>query len=138
MNVEKKYPYPIVLFDGVCNLCNGAVNFAIKRDKKGLLHFASLQSDKGEALMQEHGLDPKQLDTFVFIDNGKAYTKSTAGLKLFKVFGGGWALLYGFMIVPKAIRDAVYNLISNNRYRWFGKRDSCMIPTPELRARFLS
>ncbi|MFT5166128.1 MAG: putative DCC family thiol-disulfide oxidoreductase YuxK [Saprospiraceae bacterium] len=133
----EKQSSPIVLFDGVCNLCNGAVKFAIKRDKKAVLHFASLQSDLAGELMRKHNIEEHQLKTFIFIEKDKAYTRSTAGLKLVKSFGGVWSLLYAFIIIPKPIRDAVYNLISNNRYRWFGKQESCMIPTPEIRARFL-
>lgn len=137
MTTSKNIDYPIVLFDGVCNLCTGVVKFAIKRDKKGVLHFASLQSEMAKELMRKHGLDENQLKTFVFIENGKAYTRSTAGLKLFRSFGGLWALLYVFIIVPKPIRNAVYDFVSRNRYRWFGKEESCMIPSPEIRARFL-
>jgi len=129
--------HPIVLFDGVCNLCNGVVKFAIKRDKKEILHFASLQSDPAKVLMRKHNLDENQLKTFIFIENDKAYTRSTAGLKLVSHFGALWPLLYVFIIVPKPIRDMVYDFISRNRYRWFGKEESCMIPSPEVQARFL-
>ena len=128
---------PIVLFDGVCNLCTGVVKFAIQRDKKGVLHFASLQSEVAKELMRQYHIDESQLNTFIFIENDKAYQRSTAGLKLVRHFRGLWPLLYAFTIVPRPIRDAVYKLISNNRYRWFGKEESCMIPTPEIRARFL-
>lgn len=137
MTEVKDQNFPIVLFDGVCNLCNGVVKFAIKRDKKEILHFASLQSDIAKSLMRQYDLDENQLKTFVFIEKDKAYTRSTAGLKLIRSFRGLWPLLYVFIIVPKFIRDAVYNFISNNRYRWFGKEESCMIPGPEIRARFL-
>ena len=130
--------HPIVLFDGVCNLCNGIVKFVIKRDEKGKLRFASLQSDTGKELMRKHGLDENQLDTFVFVEHGKAHIKSTAGLKLAKNLNGLWPMLYVFIIIPKFLRDAVYSFIAGNRYRWFGKQEACMIPTPEIRARFLS
>ncbi len=133
----KDQHFPIVLFDGVCNLCNGVIKFAIKRDKKELLHFASLQSSPAKELMRQFELDENQLKTFVYIEDNKAYTRSTAGLKLVRNFGGLWPLLYGFIIIPKPIRDIVYNFISNNRYRWFGKEESCMIPSPEIKARFL-
>ncbi len=133
----KNIKYPIVLFDGVCNLCTGVVKFAIKRDKENVLHFASLQSEPAKLLMRKYGIDESQLKTFIFIENDKVYTRSTAGLKLVKTFGGLWPLLYAFIIVPKPVRDGVYNFISKNRYRWFGKEESCMIPSPEIRARFL-
>lgn len=129
--------YPVVLFDGVCNLCNGIVKFSLQRDRNGILRFASLQSDAGKALLREHGIDESQMDTFVFVENGKAFTRSTAGLKLFRSFGIPWSLLYALIIVPRPLRDAVYNWIARNRYRWFGKEESCMIPSPEVRARFL-
>lgn len=129
--------HPIVLFDGVCNLCNGVVKFAIKRDKKEILHFASLQSEPAKVLMRKYAIDEHQLKTFIFIEKDQVYTRSTAGLKLIRHFGGLWVLLYAFIIVPKPIRDLVYNFISKNRYRWFGKEESCMIPSPEVRARFL-
>ena len=128
---------PIVLFDGVCNLCEGVVKFAVKRDKKGVLRFAPLQSEAGKNLMRAHGIDEEQLKTFIFIENDKAYFRSTAGLKLAKYLGALWPMLYVFIIVPRPIRDAVYNFISRNRYRWFGQQESCMIPSPEIRARFL-
>ncbi len=137
MKVENRLSKPIILFDGVCNLCNGVVKFAINRDVNGVLSFASLQSEAAKQLMRKYGLDERQLETFVFIEDGKAYTQSTAGLKLAKKLGGLWPLFYVFIIIPKPIRDAVYKLISRNRYRWFGKEDSCMIPSPEIRARFL-
>ena len=128
---------PIILFDGVCNLCTGVVKFAIKRDKKGGLQFASLQSDIAKELMRQHDIDETQLKTFIFIENEKAYLRSTAALKMVRHFKGLWPILYVLIVVPKFIRDAVYKYISNNRYRWFGKEESCMIPTPEIRARFL-
>ncbi len=129
--------YPVVLFDGVCNLCNGIVKFSLKRDRRGVLRFASLQSDAGKEILREHGIDENQMDTFVFVENGQAFTRSTAGLKLFRSFGFPWALLYVFIIIPSPVRNAIYNFIARNRYRWFGKEDSCMLPSPEVRARFL-
>lgn len=128
---------PIVMFDGVCNLCNGLVKFAIKRDKRGILRFASLQSEPAKEIMRVHGLDENQLKTFVFVENGKAYTRSTAGLKLLRSFGGLWSLAYALIVIPRPIRDIIYNFISKNRYRWFGKQEVCMIPGPEVKARFL-
>ena len=128
---------PVILFDGVCNLCNGSVQFVIRRDKDALFRFASLQSNSGQALLRQYGLPENTFNSFVLIDGGKTYTKSSAALRVAKKMRGGWRLLYGLMIVPKFIRDGIYNLIARNRYRWFGKKDACMIPTPALKSRFL-
>ncbi|MEJ7609824.1 MAG: thiol-disulfide oxidoreductase DCC family protein [Ferruginibacter sp.] len=128
----------IILFDGVCNLCNSAVKFVIKHDRKQKFRFASLQSDTGQRLLKEHNLPANDLNSFVYVKDDKVYTSSTAALKVSKLLTGPVKLLYGFIIVPPFIRNAVYRFIANNRYRWFGKKDSCMIPTPELRARFLN
>mgnify|MGYP001272979165 CR=1 FL=1 len=124
----------IILFDGVCNLCNGAVQFVIKRDKQEQFMFGSLQGQAGQAYLRRFGLD---FTSFVLIEDDKAYTRSTAALRTAKHLGGLWKLLYVFIIVPRFIRDAVYNRIAGNRYKWFGKKDACMVPTPALRARFL-
>jgi predicted DCC family thiol-disulfide oxidoreductase YuxK len=129
---------PIILFDGVCNLCNSAVNFVIKRDKKFILKFATLQSNLAKDLLATHHLPANELESFVFIENNKIDTRSTAALKVCKHLSGLWPLMYGFIIVPKFIRDGIYNWISKNRYQWFGIRDECMMPTPDLRARFLN
>ena len=131
------HSYPVVLFDGVCNLCNGIVKFSLRRDRKGKLRFASLQSEAAKDLLRTHQIDENQMDTFVFVENGQAYTRSTAGLKLFRSFGFPWSLLYALIVIPRPLRDSVYNFIARNRYRWFGKQDSCMLPSPDVRARFL-
>ena len=127
----------MILFDGVCNLCNGAVQFVIKRDKKKYFSFASLQSGEGQKLSVQYGLPVNDFNSFILVENGKAYTRSTGALRVIKKLKGLWPLLYGFMIVPGFIRNAVYDWIARNRYKWFGKKDECMIPTPELKARFL-
>lgn len=127
----------IILFDGVCNLCNSSVQFVIKRDKKSIFKFASLQSESGQALLKKFDLPADDFNSFVYIKGEQCYLRSTAVLKVAKELGGGWILLYGFIIVPKFIRDFFYNMIAKSRYRIFGKQDSCMIPTPELRSRFL-
>ena len=127
----------MILFDGVCNLCNGAVQFVIKRDKKKYFSFASLQSGEGQKLSGQYDLPLNDFNSFILIENGKAYTRSTGALRVIKKLKGLWPLLYGFMIIPKFIRNAVYDWIARNRYKWFGKKDECMIPTPELKARFL-
>ncbi|GMV90363.1 MAG: thiol-disulfide oxidoreductase [Candidatus Hydrogenedentota bacterium] len=129
--------HPVLLFDGVCNLCNGAVQFIIKRDTDAQFRFASLQSDAGQALLNQHDLPTEDFDTMVYIEGDTVYTKSTAGLRIARRLGGLWPLLYAFIVIPRPIRDAVYGVIVRNRYRWFGKRDDCMVPTPDLRARFL-
>ena len=128
----------IVLFDGICNLCNSGVRFIIKHDKKAIFKFAALQSELGEKLLTNYQLDTKSMDSFVYIQQGKAYIKSTAALKIAKELKRGWQLFYLFIIVPTIIRDGVYSFVAQNRHRWFGKKESCMIPTPALKARFLS
>ncbi len=128
---------PIILFDGVCNLCNGSVQYVLKHDKKKLFRFASLQSDSGQQLLKKYKLPYNNFNSFVLLQNEKAYLKSTAALMVAKQLRGFTQILYAFIIVPTFIRDAVYNLISKNRYKWFGKKESCMVPTTELQSRFL-
>lgn len=127
----------VILFDGVCNLCNGFVQFLIVRDRKRRFRYASLQSEVGQALMQSVGLPVDEINTVVLLEGGKAYTHSDVALRVARQMGGLWPLAVLFYIVPKFIRDAVYNWIARNRYRWFGKRESCMVPTPELKSLFL-
>ncbi len=126
----------IVLFDGVCNFCNGAVNFIIKHDHKARFKFAPLQSETGERLRNEHAI-PLDSDSLVLVDDGMAYTHSTGALRIAKGLGGIWQLAYIFIILPTPFRDWFYNTFAKNRYRWFGKKDVCMIPTPDVRERFL-
>jgi predicted DCC family thiol-disulfide oxidoreductase YuxK len=128
---------PTILFDGVCNFCNGAVNFVIKRDKKAVIKFAALQSTAGMQLLQQFNLPTTDMKSFVFIENGIAYTQSTAAIKVCKYLNGGWPLCKIFMLVPKFIRDGLYNWVAKNRYKWFGQKDTCMLPTPDVRTRFL-
>ncbi len=128
----------IILFDGVCNLCHSSVQFVIKHDKKNKFKFAALQSDSGQTLLKKFDLPLNDFNSFVYIQGGQYYLKSSAVLKVAKKLGGGWKLLYGFLIIPKFIRDFFYNIVAQSRYRVFGKQDSCMIPTPELKQRFLS
>ncbi|MGN6437067.1 MAG: thiol-disulfide oxidoreductase DCC family protein [Agriterribacter sp.] len=130
--------HPVVLFDGVCNLCNSSVQFIIKKDKSNQFYFASLQGETGQALLKKFHLSTSHFNSFILVKDERVYTKSTAVLKLLKMLGGWWKLLYAFIIVPPFIRDAIYSFIAVNRYRWFGKRESCMLPTPELKERFLS
>lgn len=127
----------IILFDGVCNLCNAAVQYVIKHDKKKLFHFASLQSETGQIFLKKHSLSSTDFNSFILVYEDQIYSKSTAALMVAKNLDGAIKLLSGFIIVPVFIRDAVYNLIARNRYKWFGKQDNCMIPTPDLQSRFL-
>lgn len=126
----------VILFDGVCNFCNSSVQFIIKRDPRGIYQFTSLQSEVGQKLLKDHEV-PVELDSFIYIEDEKIYFKSTAALKVFRNLKGLWKLLYIFIIVPRPLRDVVYGVIARNRYKWFGKRDACMIPSPEQRKRFL-
>lgn len=128
---------PVILFDGVCNFCNGSVNFIIQRDPRGLFHFAALQSDAGKALLADCGLDPEGIDSVILVEDGKAFTGSTAALSIARRLGAPWSWTYALMFVPRPVRDALYGLIARNRYRMFGKKDECMIPTTDVRARFL-
>lgn len=127
----------IILFDGVCNLCNGAVQFIINRDEKDTFRFASLQSETGQKLLAIHQLQHKNIDSIVLIKNEKACIKSTAALHIAKELSGIWKLAYYYIVIPKFIRDAVYDFIARNRYAWFGKKDQCMIPTAKLKSKFL-
>jgi predicted DCC family thiol-disulfide oxidoreductase YuxK len=127
----------IIYFDGVCNLCNGFVQFVINRDHKNALLFASLQSTAGIEMMQHFQLS-NDITTVIFVDNGVLYKKSTAALHIVKHLKGIWPLAFAFIVVPTFIRDAVYDFIAKNRYRWFGKKEECMVPTLALKSRFIS
>ena len=129
---------PVILFDGICNFCNSAVNFTIKRNKKANICFAPMQTAAGEKLLQHYNLPADDMQSFIFIEKGIANKQSTAALKVCRHLRGLWPLCYGFIIVPKFIRDGIYNWIAKNRYKWFGVRQQCMIPTPEVKARFLN
>jgi len=140
----------VVLFDGVCNFCDASVNFIIEHDPKRYFKFAPLQSDEGRRLANEYGFESATaeskesasdlipIDSVILVEDGKAYTHSTAALKILKRLGAPWSLMYAFVIVPKPIRDWVYKLFARYRYRMFGRKDQCMLPTPEVRARFLT
>lgn len=128
---------PIILFDGVCNFCSGMVNFIIRQDKKKVFRFAALQSEAGQKLLEQYDLPKEKFDSFLLIDNGKIYKSSTAGLKLYGRLPWYWKWTQVFWIVPPFLRDAVYNFIARNRYRWFGKKEACMVPTADVRSRFL-
>jgi predicted DCC family thiol-disulfide oxidoreductase YuxK len=131
-------PTHIILFDGVCNLCNKSVQRVLKNDAKNLFHFAALQSDAGQRLLKENNFPTENFGSFILLQQGKVYIKSTAALVVAKQLSGPIKLLYGFIIVPLFIRDFVYDIIAKNRYKWFGSRDECMVPTPALKAKFLN
>lgn len=126
-----------LLFDGVCNLCNASVRFVIRRDPQARFKLASLQSDAGRAILSWAGLDEEDFDTMVFVDLGRIYTRSDAILNVIRYFPRRWSWLAAARIVPRPLRDWAYNRIARNRYSLFGRRDTCMVPTPELRKRFL-
>ncbi|MCI0482809.1 MAG: thiol-disulfide oxidoreductase DCC family protein [Candidatus Dadabacteria bacterium] len=134
---DKDIEHPLVIFDGVCNYCCGVVNFIIGRDPRGVFRFAPFQSDAAKRILKRYNYPVGSLDSFVLIDWGKLYTKSEAGLRVQKLLGGVHKLLYAFIAVPRPLRDAVYDYIARNRYKWYGKKDECMIPDPEMRSRFL-
>ena len=124
---------PVVLFDGVCNLCNGAVRFILARDPAARFRFASLQSDAARRLLGGGG----PVETIVLLEAGKTYNKSTAALRIARGLRFPWPLFYAFVTVRRPLRDLIYDWVARHRYRWFGKRDTCMLPTPELRERFM-
>ncbi|MFN4813596.1 MAG: thiol-disulfide oxidoreductase DCC family protein [Bacteroidota bacterium] len=131
-------PHKILLFDGVCNLCNNTVLFVIKRDRKKQIRFGAIQSLEGKKLLQKFGIDQQYLGSLIFIDEGKVYLKSSGALRLSKYLSGLWPLLYALMVIPAFIRNPIYDFVAANRYKWFGKKEVCMIPTPELKSLFLN
>ena len=126
----------IILFDGECNFCDQSVQFIIKRDPEGQFKFASLKSDSGQELLKQHNA-PGDIDSFVLIEDQHCYFKSSAALRVCKHLKGWWKLTYALLVVPRPVRDFVYEIIARNRYKWFGKKESCMLPSPEERRRFL-
>jgi len=128
---------PVILFDGVCNLCNNWVQFVIKRDSNALFKFASLQSDAAKSIMESHNVQSQQLDSIILIDGTKVYTESSAVLHILSKLKGPIKTLAIFRIIPKGLRDKVYRFVAKNRYKWFGQQDACMIPTPDLKKRFI-
>ena len=127
----------VILFDGVCNLCNASVRFVIPRDPRGQLRFAALQSDPGRALQERLGLDPEALDGVVLVEADRVYQKSSAVLRAARRLSGAWPLLGLLLAVPRPLRDWAYDRFAERRYRWFGRSDACLVPTPEIRERFL-
>ena len=129
---------PIIFFDGVCNLCNGAVRFIIRRDPDSYFRFATLQSAYARKFLSEMGYHEfSEMDSIILIKEGNIFVKSDAALGIARHLSGIWPALYGLRIFPRYLRNFVYDLVANNRYKWFGKKDACMIPTPEIRSRFI-
>jgi predicted DCC family thiol-disulfide oxidoreductase YuxK len=129
---------PLVLFDGVCNLCNASVDFILERDRKGTFRFAALQSEAGQRLLRGFELPTAEHRSLVLVEGDRVYLRSSAALRIARRLGGLWPALYLFIVVPPFLRDLAYDFVARNRYRWFGKRDTCRVPTPELADRFLS
>lgn len=128
----------VVLFDGVCNVCESSAQFIIRHDPEGKIKMASLQSEVGQQLLAWAGLPREDFDTMVFIEGGRAWLRSTAALRVARHLRSPWHLLGVLLILPAFVRDLGYKLIASNRYRWFGQKTECMMPTPDIRARFLS
>lgn len=128
----------VILFDGVCNLCNDSVIKVIKKDKKNVFLFTALQSDVGQKIIEKIGIDTSKIDSIILYEsNGNFHIKSSAALRVMNEFSGLWKLTQIFRILPAAFNNIFYDFVARNRYKWFGKKDSCMIPTPELKAKFL-
>ena len=138
MDEDVSTDHPVVLFDGVCNLCNEYVQFLIHRDPDAVFRFAPLQSPIAEDLLADSDIDPNELDSIVLVENGTVYEKSGAVLRVAAHIGGVYRLLVPFRYVPGGIRNAVYDFVATRRYRWFGKRDQCMMPPPDVETQFLA
>jgi predicted DCC family thiol-disulfide oxidoreductase YuxK len=128
----------VILFDGVCNLCNASIDFIITRDQKNHFLVGALQEEAGKQLLSRYQVNPEYLDSLVLIEGGKIYFRSTAALKIAKNLPGIWSWLHGFIFLPVGFRDAIYDWIGRNRYRWFGKKSTCRLPSPEEKAKFLT
>jgi predicted DCC family thiol-disulfide oxidoreductase YuxK len=129
--------HPVILFDGVCNLCNSSVLFIIKRDPNSRFYFAALQSEFGYAQLKKFDWPGTEMNSVLLIKDNQLYQKSNAALEIARHLNGLWPVLYIFKIIPSFVRDGLYTWVANNRYRWFGKKEACMIPTPELKSRFM-
>ncbi len=129
--------YKIVLFDGVCNFCNASVNFIMKRDKYDRFRFTALQSETGLELQKKFNIDPSDLSSFILIEGNRFYRKTTAALRVGKALGFPWNLGYVFIIIPPFIRNIAYNIIARYRYKWFGKKETCRVPAPEEKEKFI-
>jgi predicted DCC family thiol-disulfide oxidoreductase YuxK len=129
--------HPVLLFDGVCNLCNASVQWVLLRDRKAVFHFAALQSETGQAKLKQFEMSSESFDTVVLVDGDRLYTRSDAALEVLRRLGGVYRFAVILKIIPRFIRNAVYRWIARNRYRWFGKQEQCMLPQPEWKARFI-
>ena len=129
---------PTLYFDGVCNFCSSSVHFVLEHEREPTLRFASLQSAQAQALLPPLGIDPADLDSVVLVKDGKAYARSAAALETTRYLKPPWSWLHVFMFIPRPLRDFVYKIIAVNRYRLFGKKDECLIPSPQLKARFVA
>jgi predicted DCC family thiol-disulfide oxidoreductase YuxK len=127
----------IILFDGVCHLCTATVQFILKRDPQGYFMFAPFQSASGRTLLEQHGLSPDTLDTFVLVEGPRCFTRSDAALRVAQHLSGGWSLFRVLSVIPKPVRDWGYTVIARHRYRWFGRRETCMVPSRDILDRFL-
>ncbi|WP_144522322.1 thiol-disulfide oxidoreductase DCC family protein [Bacillus pumilus] len=136
--MHSTHPPHLILFDGICNVCSGAVQFVIKRDPNERMMFASLQSETGQRILKENGLPLDEFNSFIYIEKGTLYTKSTGILKAMRQLKGIYRWSYLFLGIPRPIRDWFYERIAKNRYKWFGQKTSCMMPTPDIQKRFLS
>jgi predicted DCC family thiol-disulfide oxidoreductase YuxK len=128
----------VILFDGVCNLCNRSVQFIIARDPAARFRFAPLQSAAAARLLSDASAGAPMLDSMVLVEDGRAFTRSTAALRIARRLRAPWPLAYAFILVPRPLRDRLYDVVARNRYRWFGKRETCMVPAPGIQARFLA
>jgi predicted DCC family thiol-disulfide oxidoreductase YuxK len=133
----RQIPDNLVLFDGVCNLCTASVQFIIRHDRAAIFYFAPLQSDIGREICRSQGLDPAEVQTFVLISGGRILVRSDAAIEVVSCFGGAWWFLTVFRLVPRVARDWIYSVVARNRYRWFGRTEACMIPSPQVKKRFL-
>jgi predicted DCC family thiol-disulfide oxidoreductase YuxK len=137
MTAAPEAPGPVILFDGVCRFCAWSVRFVIERDPRGVFRFASLQSEAGRGLLRDHGLSGDAMDSMALIDQAGVWRESDAALRICRCLRAPWRYLAVLRFVPKFLRDPLYRLIARNRYRWFGKSDTCLVPSPGIRARFL-
>ena len=128
---------PVVLFDGVCNICNSAIQFILRHDKRKVFSFSSLQSDFGKQFMADSGLSDHFPDSVILYENGQVFTRSDALIRIAEILGGFYRLVVVLRIIPRSFRDTLYNFVASHRYRWFGKRESCIIPDPGLSDRFI-
>ena len=130
-------PSNVILFDGICNLCNGFVDFVIARDRAAHFAFASLQSEAARRVLSDVNVEHPLPDSFVLVEDGRVFARSDAALRIARRLGFPWGLAYPLMVVPRPLRDWAYDVVARNRYHWFGRRETCRVPTPDLRRRFL-